>query len=162
VAIIVPPTLDGSATKQDEMKWSKDYDVFIKKKTKYDDEKTKVFAIILSRCDEPMKNKVEGNQKYAQMEQDCDVAALLEVIKENAFDLYERQYLACQAASAWKQLTYCHQQEDETIVQFYLRFIETVDWTEQMYGTNVPSVMVDGAIRAVQRLMKSGKKQEKR
>jgi hypothetical protein len=38
-ASIVPPTLGASVTKQDEMKWSKDYDVFIKKKTKYDDEK---------------------------------------------------------------------------------------------------------------------------
>jgi hypothetical protein len=62
-------------TKQDEMKWTIDYDVIIKKKTKYDDEKAKVFAIILSHCDEPMKNKVEGHPKYAQMEQDCDVAA---------------------------------------------------------------------------------------
>jgi hypothetical protein len=32
-ASIVPPTLDASAAKQDEMKGSKDYDVFIKKKT---------------------------------------------------------------------------------------------------------------------------------
>jgi Zinc knuckle len=143
-ATFAAPTLDANATKQDEMKWSKDYDVFIKKKTKYDDEKAKVFAIILSRCDEPMKNKVEGHQKYAQMEQDCDVAALLEVIKESAFDSHERQYSARQAASAWKQLAYCHQQEDETIVQFYQRFTETVDRTERMYGTIVPSVMVDG------------------
>jgi hypothetical protein len=29
-----------------------------------------------------MKNKVEGHPKYAQIEQDCDVAALFEVIKE--------------------------------------------------------------------------------
>jgi hypothetical protein len=75
-ASIVPPTLDARATKQDEMKWSKDYDVFIKKKT------ANVFAIILSRCKGPMKTKVEGHPKYAQMEQDCDVAVLLEVIKE--------------------------------------------------------------------------------
>jgi hypothetical protein len=32
-ASIVPPTLDASTTKQDEMKWSKYYDVFIKKQT---------------------------------------------------------------------------------------------------------------------------------
>jgi hypothetical protein len=33
---IVPQTLDATATKQDvKMKWNKDYDVFIKKKTKY-------------------------------------------------------------------------------------------------------------------------------
>jgi hypothetical protein len=142
-ASIVPPTLDASTTKQNEMKWSKDCDVFIKKKTKFDDEKAKVFAIILSHCDEPMENKVERHPKYAQMEQDCDVAALLEVIKESVFDSHEQQYPACQAASAWKQLASCHQQEDETIVLFYERFMETVDCSEQMYWTIVPSVMVD-------------------
>jgi hypothetical protein len=42
-ASIVPPTLDASVTKQDEMKWSKDYDVFIKKTTKYVYEKAKYF-----------------------------------------------------------------------------------------------------------------------
>jgi hypothetical protein len=79
-ATFAAPTLDASATKQDKMKWSKDYDVDIKKKTKYDEEKAKVFAIILGQCDEPMQNKVEGHPKFAQMEQDCNVAALLEVI----------------------------------------------------------------------------------
>jgi hypothetical protein len=38
--------------------------------------------------------------------------------------------------------TYCHQ-EDETIVQFYQQFSKTVDCTEQMYETIMPSVMVD-------------------
>jgi hypothetical protein len=160
-ASIVPPTLDASATKQGEMKWSKDYDVFIKKKTKYDDKKAKVFAIVLSHCNEPMKNKVEGHQKYTQKEQDCDVAAMLEVIKESAFDLHEQQYSACQAASAWKQLAYCHQQEDETIVQFYQQFMETVDHTERMYGTIMPSVMVDGD-KSSAKIDEKWKKQEKR
>jgi hypothetical protein len=78
------PTLDASVMKQDEMKWSKYYDVYIKKKTKYDDEMAKVFGIILGQFDKPMQNKVEGHPKFAQMEQDCNVAALLEVIKESA------------------------------------------------------------------------------
>jgi hypothetical protein len=77
------------------------------------------------------------------MEQDCDVAALLEVIKESAFESSDKQYSARQAANAWKQLAYCHQQEDETIVQFYQRLMETVDQTERMFETIVPSVMVD-------------------
>jgi hypothetical protein len=138
------PTLASSTAKQDEMKLSKDYDVYIKKKMKYDEEKaTKGFAIILGQCDRAMQNKEEGHPKFAQKEQDCDVAALLEVIKERAFDSHEKQYLACQAVNVWKQLAYCHQQEDKTIVQFYQHFMETVDQTEWMFGTIVVSVMVD-------------------
>jgi hypothetical protein len=65
VATFAAPTLDAYATIQDEMKWSKDHDVYIKKKTKYDEEKAKVFAIILGQCDEPLQNKVEGHLKFA-------------------------------------------------------------------------------------------------
>jgi hypothetical protein len=107
-AMFAAPTLDASATKQDEMKWSKDDDVYLKKKTKYDEEKAERFGMILGQCDEPEQNKVEGHLKFAQMEQDCDVAAVLEAIKETAFDSHEKQYSACQAANAWKQLVYCN------------------------------------------------------
>jgi hypothetical protein len=106
--------------------------------------KAKVFAKMLGCCDETKKNKVEGHPKYAQMEHDCDVAAWLAVIKASVFDSHEQQYLACQAASSWKKSAYCHQQEDETIVEFYQWFMETVDHTEQMNGMIVPSVIVDG------------------
>jgi hypothetical protein len=50
-----------------QQKWSKDYDVYIKKKTNYDEEKAKVFAIILGQCNEPMQNKVEGHPKFARL-----------------------------------------------------------------------------------------------
>jgi hypothetical protein len=82
-ASFVVPTLDASATNQDGLKWSKDYDLFIKQKTKHNDEKAKVSAMILSCCNKPLKNKVKRHLKYAQMEQDCDMAALLEVITES-------------------------------------------------------------------------------
>jgi hypothetical protein len=85
----------------------------------------------------------------------------LEVIKESAFDLHEQRYSAHQAASAWKQLAYCHQQEDETIVQFYQRFMETVDCTEWMYGTIMPSGMVDGDKSSVKIDEKQKKVREK-
>jgi hypothetical protein len=55
----------------------------------------KIFAKILGQCDEPMQIKVEDHQK----EQDCDVAALLEVIKVSAFDSHKKQYSAHQAAN---------------------------------------------------------------
>jgi hypothetical protein len=96
----------------------------------------------LGQCDEPTENKVEGHEKFSQIEQDCNVAALLEVMKESAFDSHEKQYLAHQAANAWKQLAYCHQ-EDKTVVQFCQQFSETLDCTERIYGTIVPSAIVN-------------------
>jgi hypothetical protein len=159
-ATFAAPTLDANVTKQDEMKWSRDFDIYIKKKTKYDEEKAKVFAIILGQCNEPMQNKVEGHSKFAQMEQDCDVAALLELIKESAFDSHDKQYSACQVANVWKQLMYYHQQVDETIVEFY-QFMETMDQKEWMFETIVPSVMVD-TDKSGAKIDEKRKKQEKK
>jgi hypothetical protein len=68
-ASFVAPTLDASVTTQHELKWRKDYDLYIQKKTKYDDEGQSI-CLVLSCCNEPMKNKVEEHPKYAQMEEE--------------------------------------------------------------------------------------------
>jgi hypothetical protein len=55
--------------KEDEkIKWSKDYDLFLKKKDRYEDQRAKVFMIILGQCDEPMKSRVESSSGYDKME----------------------------------------------------------------------------------------------
>jgi hypothetical protein len=74
-ATFAAPTLNAGVTKQDEMKWSKDCDVYIKKKMKYDDKKAKVFAIILGQCDEPMQHKAEVCSDEAGLQHGCLVGS---------------------------------------------------------------------------------------
>ena len=48
---------------------------------RYDDQKGKVFALLMNQCDEPVKNKIDSHEDYAKAEKDRDVIALLVKIK---------------------------------------------------------------------------------
>jgi hypothetical protein len=43
----------------------------------------------------------------------------------------------------WKQLAYVHQQEGESLVQYYNRFTEVVERVERLYGMITPSVVAE-------------------
>ena len=136
------PTLSTNATRVEELQWTRDYDLYIKNKQKYEDEKARVFAIILGQCDETMKNKVESKGSvYEKMQRDSDVIALLNMIKESAFDAHEKQYAPRQAAVAWKQLAHLHQQNEESLVQYHSRFVEMVQRMEGLFGGVAPTAV---------------------
>jgi hypothetical protein len=137
------PDLPDKATKQQELMWGKDYDLYLKKKNQYAEQKAKVFTIVLGQCDETMRNRVETQcATFQQHEEECNVVALLDVIKECAFNSNDKQYPPRQAGMALKQLLTMHQHEDETLVAFYKRFIEVCERVERMYGDMIPSVIV--------------------
>ena len=135
------PTLAEKPTRQEELMWSKDYDLYLKKKEKYEEQKSKVFSTILGRCEEAMKNRVEAVRDFERMEEDNDVVALLQTIKELAFDSNDKKYPAKQATAAWKQLMNARQQDDESLVHYYQRFLGLVEHVERSYGEIVPSMV---------------------
>jgi broad specificity phosphatase PhoE len=63
----------------------------------------------------------------------------MKMIKESAFDSNDKQYPPRQAAAGWKQLAYVHQQEGESLVQYYNRFAKVVEHVERLYGMIAPS-----------------------
>ena len=100
----IEPTLKKEATRQEELKWGKEYDMILKKRDRYDEQKGKVFALLMNQCDEPVKNKIDGHEDYAKAEKDRDVIALLVKIKTVTHDANEKKYPPQQAVKAWKQL----------------------------------------------------------
>ena len=48
----------NDSTERTKAIWSKQYDMWAKKKDQYDDYKAKVFNLITGRCDKPLKNRV--------------------------------------------------------------------------------------------------------
>jgi hypothetical protein len=60
--------------------------------------------------------------------------------------------------SSWHIVT--SRQDDETIVQSYQQFMETVDQTEQIFGTIVPLVMMD-AYKSSVKIDENQKKEKK-
>jgi hypothetical protein len=86
----------------------------------------------------------------------------MKMIKESAFDSSDKQYPPRQAAAVWKQLAYVHQQEGESLVQYYNHFAEVVEHVERLYGMITPSVVAEKD-KTVKRLdeVKASKAREK-
>jgi hypothetical protein len=120
-----------------------------RRKQKNGDEKPKVFAIILGQCDEPMQNKVEGHQKFAQMEQDCNMAALLEVIKKNAFNIHHSKQQMY--GSHWCIVT-----------SRMTKQLSSRSWRQWVGQNRCLGTTVLMLTRVAQRLMRNGIKQEKK
>ena len=123
--------------------WSKKYDLYLKKEERYEDQKGKVFTIIMGQCNKPMKNRVEGASDYDDAEKKRDVLVLLRLIKDIAFDSDEKKYPPMQAAQAWRNLMKVWQQEDEDLVDYYKRFKSMVEMVERAYGAISPEAIAE-------------------
>ena len=64
----VEPTLKEKASQQEEMKWGKDYDMILRKRDRYEEQKGKVFTLIMNQCDEPVKNEIDSHEDYTKAE----------------------------------------------------------------------------------------------
>ena len=137
------PTLGDKPTRTEELAWGKDYDMYLKKKDRYDDQKAKVFTTIYGHCDEAMKNRVETHEDYKDADSKRDVVTLLKMIKDLAFDANDKTYPAKQAMEAWKLLTKIKQFDDEQLIAYYNRFISLVERLELSYGAIAPVAVAE-------------------
>jgi len=111
------------------------------KREEYNAKKEKVFYNILSKCDDTVIARLESNDKYADAEEDSDVAALMGLIKELVVGTSDRIYPGIQAAQAWKTLNRLHQFEDEDVLLYYRRFRAAVEHVEKVSGVITPDVL---------------------
>ena len=62
--------------------WGKEYDLCIKRNTKYDQDKAKTCEAVWGRCTKAMKNRIEKLGSYESMEENNSVIDLLKTIKK--------------------------------------------------------------------------------
>ena len=93
-------------------------------------------------CDKPMQNQVESHPDDAMA--DHDMVTLLRIIKDAAYDANDRKYPSMQAARAWKNLAFCRQGENESLLDFYTRFISLIEMVERSYGPVAPEEIAKG------------------
>lgn len=98
-------------------------------------QKGKVFALVLSRCDKAMTNRLESyGSEYEELVESSDVKGLMEQIKALSIDANGLQYMPMQAADAWKALSSVCQRDDEHVVDYYHRFDGLVEVVERSFG----------------------------
>ena len=134
------PEGDG-VTDKDKAIWSKEYDVYVKQRQKYKEQRAKMFTIVLGQCEKAMRHRVESSNQCASMESSSNVVSLMRIIKDEAYDANDRKYPQLQAALAWKELSKAWQSDGEDLMDFCRRFTGLVDKVERAHGPVAPIVI---------------------
>ena len=90
-----------------------------------------------------VKNKVESNTAYEQVELNYDVVELLRIIKEIAFKSRDKKYNYWSAFFALKGVINIRQDEHENLTAYYKRFINAIDVCERQFGPVIPQEIVN-------------------
>ena len=121
--------------------WGKEYDLYLKKKDRYESDKAKVFALIISQCDEAMRSQLQADSTFEAVDEQADVVTLLKMIKAALTGAYGKTYPPKQALQAWRQMLSGGQKNDEHLTAYYKRFHGVIERVELMYGSLVPTAM---------------------
>ena len=130
-------------TKQELDEWSKDYDLYSRKKEKVANEKTKVFAVTFGICEEWVQDLLETDEQFEQIELDFDVIRLLQLIKEIAFGKSERKYDHLETAKAVKAFARVFQQKEESLLSYRNRFVALEENMEREFGVLMPKQILE-------------------
>jgi len=137
------PTLSDNPTEVEKLKWSKDYDLYMRKTHAYETHKAKVFAYILSECDDAMKNRLETMTGYDEVDEGNQVVELLALIKRAMYDTNDKKYPPMQAVEAWQQLLRVQQFENDAVIAYYKRFQSLLERVELCYGPLKPEKLAE-------------------
>mmetsp|Transcript_1521 Transcript_1521/g.2238 ORF Transcript_1521/g.2238 Transcript_1521/m.2238 type:complete len:361 (-) Transcript_1521:175-1257(-) len=123
--------------------WNKKYDNFIKDDKQYKLKKAMVYNIIIGMCDETVKNRLESHRQYDVIDGTNDVMKLIELIKDVFYDRSERKYAPMIAAKAVRAFGKMNQQDSESVLNYYFRFVSALEHVEKSYGEIVPRALLE-------------------
>jgi hypothetical protein len=123
----------------------------IEKQEKYRQDKAKVFLIIMGQCKPAMRNKLEALKKYETLEEEDDVAGLMEEIRVLVYATDNTQYEYWKMQASMKTLVNLRQGEKEALQVFATRFLKQVESTEEIWGELYPRIKVGESIEGVQK-----------
>ena len=108
------------------------------KEEQYQQDKAKVFRVIMGQCAPSMKNKVEELTDYKSLQDNDDVAGLLLKIQGLAYSTVNKQCEYWTMQKSLRVLLTTRQGETESLSAFAKRFIEQTKMTEKVWGDLIP------------------------
>ena len=129
-----PPFANSSRT---EVRiWEKEVDLYMDRKTDYDENKWGLFTVAWGQCSNEMKGRLKSNGSFKVWEKDHNIVELLKEIQAISCRLDSRTYYL-EAFLKAKTDFYCIKQKSgESDSDYYARFIKTVD-TAEHYGAEL-------------------------
>jgi hypothetical protein len=123
----------------------------LEQEDKYQQDKSKVFLIIMGQCKSPMRNKLEALEKYKTLKEEDDVAGLMEEIRKLVYSTDNTQYEYWTMQASMKTLVNLQQGNKEALQVFANRFLKQVESTEEIWGELYPRKKVGESIEQVQK-----------
>ena len=119
-------------------KYKTELRIFHRDKKEFQDNKAKVFVIILGQCTHNVKSKLENELGYATLEMNDDVVGLLRQLKQMAFASGGVQHPFWTLQIVMRRLLAINQGPRESVTNYYRRFVSTTEVIEEQWGKFYP------------------------
>jgi hypothetical protein len=106
-------------------KYKTELRIFHREKKEFQDNKAKVFAIILGQCTHNVKNKLENEFRYATLEMNDDVVGLLRQLKKMLFASGGVQHPFWTLQIVMRRLLAINQGPRESVTHYYRQVVST-------------------------------------
>jgi hypothetical protein len=133
-----PKKPDDKASQADLNRYDKQLTSFYNDKKQYNRDKSKVFAIILSKCSQELRNQVELSSGFDRLDVSSDVIGLMELIKEKIFTGNDKKHPCVALIEVLKQLAAINQGPQESTANYYKRFEALTTVFEEKWGDGYP------------------------
>jgi hypothetical protein len=126
-------------------KYKTELRMFHREKKEFQDNKAKVFVIILGQCTHNVKSKLESGLGYATLEINDDVVGLLRQLKEMAFASGGVQHPFWTLQIVMRHLLAINQGPRELVTNYYRRFVSNTEVIEEQWGKFYPEKLAVSA-----------------
>eukprot|EP00957_Ditylum_brightwellii_P003986 303669-Ditylum_brightwellii.AAC.1 len=109
---------------------AKEYNLFVKHKATYLDNKTKMYAIAYGQYSEAMRAKLEGEEGYKEAAMESDVIKLLKIIKRISYQYQSQRYPHRAVHAAMRALYFTSQKSRITLKQYLDKLLNRQDVLE--------------------------------
>ena len=109
-------------------------DKYRKRKATYQENKGKIYSVIIRQCTDAMIAKLKGDSNFDMIEHNYDMMGLLGMIKKVALKVETQQYLFQSLHIAIRRFYTTYQRDGTTMEQYYVHFMNQRDVVEYCGG----------------------------
>ena len=110
--------------------WEKEVEEHVKRRRQFEENVKTLYSLVWGQCSDVMRQKVEALATFARMSMDNDGLALLQAVKDTAFNFQSQKYLPHALHEAKRRFYMCSQGKYATTQAYLEQFQNTIDVIE--------------------------------
>ena len=113
------------------------------KKDKYEDDKAKLFVVILGQCSERVKHKLKSDDEFPTMHKEYNVVKLLKKLRVMIFSMGSVRHPCLSAHDALTRFLNIRQGAKESIEHYLIQFLALAEVALEIYGSVIPDKLLN-------------------